>query len=253
MGLIGDLWAEVDVTRAAWGARPSARQRRFWRPHEPSNLEVHHSVTPASWSLEYACRRIQAMHIDNNGWADAFYNVALHPNGRIAELAPWGRISGSGLPAFTVVLLGNYNGDQVTEAQAARLERLYQLLPTGFTYHRERARLYGQPSSECCGTNAIGWVERRRLEPPWPSAPAPSPTPVPMSEEDEMPFVLHDATTNMHYICCPNRGTLRPIRDFLPQMHTADGGTNQFGHRKLSAPQATRVYQQLGYRIVEAK
>lgn len=181
MTLLDDLRQLVDVPRSAWGARPSARARRLWPLGAPSNLEVHHSVTPSNEQLESACRRIQRDHL-NRGWADAFYNVALHQDGRVAELAPWGRISGSGLPAFTVCLLGNYEHDHMTPAQAAKLEEFYRLLPNHFTYHQERAKLLSQPATACCGRNAIVWVQLRRLGPPSP-VPAPEPDPVWVSHE----------------------------------------------------------------------
>lgn len=95
------------------------------------------------------------------------------------------------------------------------------------------------------------------LFPPQPApSPAPNPEPVPDpppdDEDTDMPFVLHDSTTNFHYLATPGVCTLRPLTNPLPYISTKDGGQAEFGYRKVSVPQALRSHTQGGWREVPA-
>lgn len=95
------------------------------------------------------------------------------------------------------------------------------------------------------------------LFPPQPVDPSPTPVPDPepdpvLEEDPDMPFVLHDATTNVHYLATPGVCTLRPLTNPLPYISTQDGGQAQFGYRKVSVPQALRSHADAGWRVVAA-
>lgn len=241
-----------DALRSAWGG--GARPRPLVPVTHPY-VEVHHDVYPATLPPDEHCRAIEKQHL-KQGWNGAFYNVGLDLDGRLWELRGWGwRSIGSHAPrysdgspvsasALTVVLFGNYQHTRPTSRQETALEKLRSAVPDRrLRWHSMRA------ATACPGAHTVPVLQRMNAKPP---KPAPHPAP-PTPEDDDMVYVLHDATTNEHFLVCEGLGTMRPISDPLPQIHTADGGTNPMGYRKKSVPQARRTHEQLGFRVVAAR
>lgn len=109
------------VCRDAWGARPAAGTAR---PHTIRRLTVHHSARPATDDAQGPAhlRDYQAFHMDDRGWSDIAYHVAVDRAGVAYRLRDWDTVGDTGTsydPAghFLLLLDGNFDAHAVPEPQ----------------------------------------------------------------------------------------------------------------------------------------
>lgn len=93
-----------------------------------TTVVVHHSALP----LTQGPREIQALHMDQRGYADIGYHFIIAPDGTIYEGRPIGirgaHVAGYNTGTVGVVLLGNFNETLPPEAQMRSLTRLLSYL-----------------------------------------------------------------------------------------------------------------------------
>lgn len=117
----------IDVRREEWLPRsPSetANLPRILRPPESRTaVEIHHGGGRlGSRDAVNAWRDYWRYHVVNRGWQDIWYNLGIHPDGRLFELrGAWA--ANSSRPFLTVNLPGHGDVDS-TEAQFETLHRL---------------------------------------------------------------------------------------------------------------------------------
>jgi hypothetical protein len=135
------------VSRADWGARdpnPAARSETgafdpvsnpdgvFTYPGDLrdwlTTVVAHHSALPLSEGVQ----EIQALHMDQRGYADIGYHFVIAPDGTIYEGRPidmrGAHVAGYNTGTIGVVLLGNFNQSLPPEAQMNSLRRLLAYL-----------------------------------------------------------------------------------------------------------------------------
>ena len=159
-------------TRSYWGARAPAKSR-VWVGYEKYDyLEIHHGASgnlgaknnPAS-----VMRGYQNLHLSKN-WSDLFYCVGLDKKGRLwdgrsgyrSHKGDWGN-------AFTVVLSGNNDIEDLTDAQRKTILDIWGGLSAvrghtvRFSYHAERASTLNEGAiSACPGKYAISFIKSAR-------------------------------------------------------------------------------------------
>lgn len=113
--------ARVDLhCRQDWKARPAGSGMQ---PHTIRQLTVHHSAVVASGGDgPRHLRQYQDLHMDQHGWPDIAYHVAVDRDGRVFELRPWDLVGDTGTaydPAghFLLLLDGNFDEQQPAPAQ----------------------------------------------------------------------------------------------------------------------------------------
>jgi len=111
------------VCRDAWGARPPNRDAP---PHTIGQLTVHHSAAAATDITQGPghLRGYQAFHMDDRGWPDIAYHVAVDRAGVVYRLRDWDTVGDTGTdydPSghFLLLLDGNFDAHDVTEEQLA--------------------------------------------------------------------------------------------------------------------------------------
>lgn len=109
------------VCREAWGARAPAGPLTS---HTIRQLTVHHSAAVASDPTQGPghLRGFQAFHIDEQGWPDIAYHVAVDRAGVVYELRDWGTVGDTATdydPAghFLLLLDGNFDEHEPSEPQ----------------------------------------------------------------------------------------------------------------------------------------
>jgi hypothetical protein len=135
------------VTRTGWGARPlnlEARAESGWfnpqnnpfgvlRYQPPlaewlTTIVVHHSALP----VEQGPAEIQALHMDKSGYADIGYHFLIGDDGTLYEGRPihlrGAHTEGYNTGTVGIVLLGNFENREPTQAQFITLNQLIHLL-----------------------------------------------------------------------------------------------------------------------------
>lgn len=173
----------IDVYRPGWSPR-TARQDGL-KPKDPATrtkIEVHHGGPPLKGKDPVeAWKSYLKYHVNNKKWVDIWYNLGIHPDGRLFELRGAWRPN-SARPYLTVNLPGNGDVDS-TDAQFDTLQKLRVAFKkdTGSTeigYHAERG------GTICPGPVVINRIKQIRSEESstggiiLPSEPAPVDEPV---------------------------------------------------------------------------
>ena len=142
--------------RGAWRARP---MRSNYTSMEPIHaITVHHTamVSPAPGHAPEMLREIQAMHQDDEGWADIGYHFLIDPGGEVWEgrpLAAQGAHAGnseSNRGNIGVCLMGNFETQTVPAGQAAALVRLLDTLREHFGLDRSAVQPHSRYRSTAC-------------------------------------------------------------------------------------------------------
>lgn len=109
------------VCRDAWGARAAAAPAP---PHTIRMLTVHHSARAATDRTQGPAhlRGYQAFHMDDRGWSDIAYHVAVDRAGVVYQLRDWGTVGDTATsydPSghFLLLLDGNFDAHEVTDPQ----------------------------------------------------------------------------------------------------------------------------------------
>lgn len=112
------------VCRDAWGARAPVEDAL--QGHTVRQLTVHHSAAAATDPTQGPghLRGYQAFHMDDRGWPDVAYHVAVDRAGVVYELRDWATAGDTGTnydPAghFLLLLDGNFDEHDVSEPQLA--------------------------------------------------------------------------------------------------------------------------------------
>jgi hypothetical protein len=113
--------AAAVLCRDAWGANPP---RPGGTPHTPVRMTIHHTAVPLGDNSNSPARLRQHQHYhqDTQGWIDIAYHLSVDRDGNIYELRKpqlVGDTATSYDPTghFLVVCEGDFNQEQVTEAQ----------------------------------------------------------------------------------------------------------------------------------------
>lgn len=109
------------LCRDAWQARPP---RSGMQDHRLDRLTVHHTAVAATDETQGPThlRLYQDLHMDQQGWRDVAYHVAVDRAGYAYELRDWGLVGSTSTaydPAghFLLVLDGNFQEHEPTEEQ----------------------------------------------------------------------------------------------------------------------------------------
>ncbi|WP_338103518.1 N-acetylmuramoyl-L-alanine amidase [Mycolicibacterium holsaticum] len=109
------------LCRDAWGARPA---RPGGKPNPLSRMTIHHTAATLgdNSNAPARLRQHQRYHQDTQGWIDIAYHISVDRNGNLYELRSpelVGDTATSYDPTghFLVVCEGNFDEEQVTEAQ----------------------------------------------------------------------------------------------------------------------------------------
>lgn len=106
--------------RQDWRARPAGSGMQA---HTIRQLTVHHSAVVASGGDgPQHLRQYQDLHMDQHGWPDIAYHVAVDRDGQVFELRPWDLVGDTGTaydPAghFLLLLDGNFDEQEPAPAQ----------------------------------------------------------------------------------------------------------------------------------------
>lgn len=149
------LLAEIHP-RSEWSAR--ALKGNHDRMEPIRAITVHHSAMdrPAPGQAPSMLRLIQSQHQDGEGWADIGYHFLIDPQGLIWEgrpLSVQGAHAGDSLANrgnVGVCLLGNFDQQQVPQAQRAALERLLDTLRSRFALARSVVTPHSHWKSTAC-------------------------------------------------------------------------------------------------------
>jgi hypothetical protein len=116
---------------------------------------IHHTASPSSAKIE----NIAKWHVNHNGWPRIAYHSGIKSNGDILILNDLETLSyhtkGSNTKGISIVLLGNYNEEEITEDQLESLEILTDALCRtlkikGIMGHRDAPNAH----TSCPGDNA---------------------------------------------------------------------------------------------------
>ncbi len=111
----------VMLPRTSWGARPA---RQGGRPHTITRMTIHHSAValPDNRQIAARLRQHQRYHMDDKGWVDIAYHVAVDRRGNIFQLRDTAIAGDTATDYdttghFLVLCEGNFDEESVTEAQ----------------------------------------------------------------------------------------------------------------------------------------
>lgn len=147
------------VCRDAWGARePSAGLT----PHAIRQLTVHHSAAVASNPTQGPghLRGFQGFHMDDRGWPDIAYHVAVDRAGVVYELRDWGTVGDTGTdydPAghFLLLLDGNFDEHEPSEEQLAAAARVLAWASDHFGVGLDTVSGHRDHASTACPGDAL--------------------------------------------------------------------------------------------------
>lgn len=160
-------------SRGAWGA---GRARGSMEQQNPNRVTVHHtdghSRGDALGGIN-EMRSIQSFHVNGRGWNDIGYHFVIDGQGRVYEGRPadvLGAHAGGGANVNNVgiAVMGNYNREQLNDAQKTTMRRLITFL--ALRYHGDTSRRsFIQPhkhytSTDCPGTHISAFLDQLRRE-----------------------------------------------------------------------------------------
>ena len=150
------LEAIIDVKREDWLPRSTSVKNKVsfkpisrWEAAEVHHTGSHSTDAFATWKSAYR------YHVENRGWSDIWYQLGIHPDGRIVELRGAGA-SNSSRPYMAVNFPGN---DQSTPEQWNSLYRIREAMKVDgakavLRYHAMRG------GTVCPGTRNIAEIHR---------------------------------------------------------------------------------------------
>jgi hypothetical protein len=164
------------VTRAEWGARDPVLPMR---EHRIERITIHHTATRQNMarSLADKLRGLQAFsqRDDSLGdgrrkpaWADVPYHYYIAVDGSVGEARSWRYVGDSNTPYdptghLLIVVEGNFEDEQLTEAQLRALESLVLTFARRFAVPGERLGAHmDYASTRCPGRNLYAELPRLR-------------------------------------------------------------------------------------------
>lgn len=259
------------IPRSEWKAKPPLkppiRDRLPW-----SRLWLHHSAGSMGGAI--VMRDIQRFH-QSKGWRDIAYNLGIGLDGIYEGMGVGNRhLNSDAGNSGTLLLLGNFDVRPLPEGMIDRTAWVvaHGLLSgwwlgaadSGTPHitggHRD---IPGAKATLCPGKyaiQAIPEINRRAAKIIHTLGQTPLPVVIEEEEENQMWWILHDSqtgipTSNMHYLIDEAAGEARVLKDPMPWISTADGGSNPQGFRKRSVPFAGRILENKvargKYKIVE--
>lgn len=238
------------ISRAEWGARPPTKPP-LAKPSPAPRLWLHHTAGPMGGAS--TVKATQRYHQQVRGWRDIAYQWLIANDG-VYEGITGRHLNSDAAGSAAICLVGDFDTHRVPEQMIDSTAWLvaHGLLSGWWSCditggHRDIAK------TVCPGRHGYAAIPVINARARQIVLGLTSPTPPDhFTEEDEdMPFVLHDNTTNMHYLATPGKCTLRPLSNPLPYMNVPDG--NPFGYRKISVPHALRAHQDGGWTLVKAR
>ncbi|MFV9552086.1 N-acetylmuramoyl-L-alanine amidase [Algibacter sp. PT7-4] len=104
--------------------------KRALKNTDSLTIWVHHTAVSSSASIE----AINNYHVKHNGWPRIAYHSAIEPDGDILILNHLSTISyhtkNQNTKGISIVLLGNYNEDEITQKQLKSLKQITEALCT---------------------------------------------------------------------------------------------------------------------------
>jgi len=164
------------VNRAEWGARDPVLPMR---EHRIERITIHHTATRQNVerSLADKLRGLQAFsqRDDSLGdgrkkpaWADIPYHYYIAVDGTVGEARSWRYVGDSNTPYdptghLLIVVEGNFEDEQLTEAQMRALESLVTTFARRFAVPGERLGAHKDyASTRCPGRNLYAELPRLR-------------------------------------------------------------------------------------------
>jgi hypothetical protein len=175
---------ERDVASAPpTGGLPSIRPRSSWGAARPagsklrrnqtgwSRITVHHTTTStaglggaSSVGTQAALRRIQKMHMEEQGWGDIGYHFLIDPAGRLyqgRDIAFQGAHAGgtANVGNIGICLFGNFETEEPDPRALATLRELVRALSTRHGIARSAVKGHRDyRATDCPGRNLMTWV-----------------------------------------------------------------------------------------------
>ena len=151
---MSNLYDVIDVPRKEWLPRtPDIIASLTIKPvSRLTKLEVHHTATTGGELDPFQdWKNAFRYHHDILGWKDIWYNLGVHPDGRIVELRGV-NAANSSRPYLAVNLPGN---DHFNEAQQAAMHRIGQAMIADQTAGHELAWHQQRSATVCPGAGTI--------------------------------------------------------------------------------------------------
>lgn len=149
----------VMLCRDAWGARAA---RPGGRPHTITRMTIHHSAValPDNRQIAARLRQHQRYHMDDKGWVDIAYHVAVDRQGNIFALRNTAIAGDTATDYdttghFLVLCEGNFDTEAVTEAQlnGAALACAWATKQFGIGVNTLGSHQEMTSATDCPGTN----------------------------------------------------------------------------------------------------
>ena len=155
------------ITRKTWRAA-HADPRNMNRSDGRWNwITIHHSVFNSPTDPLDTVRRIQRVHMKNEGYADIGYHFLIDGQGRVIEgrgLQWQGAHAGgqNNRGNVGICLLGNFDEERPTQAAIRSLDRLVHELQRKLRIPRQNVRPHkAWRETECPGEHMMPWFARR--------------------------------------------------------------------------------------------
>lgn len=156
------------VTREQWG---SAKPVLEMKEHVPNRITIHHTGTYQNFnkSLEEKLKALQKFSMERSplsdgrtkeAWADIPYHFYISVDGRIGEGRELRYVGDSNTPYdptghALLVLEGNFNKDQVTEAQRQSLFQLTKAIAKRYHISADRISGHKDNAQTACPGDAL--------------------------------------------------------------------------------------------------
>lgn len=147
------------VCRDAWGARAPVGPAR---DHTIRRLTVHHSATPTTTTVTGPAhlRAYQAFHMDDRGWTDIAYHVAVDRAGVVYELRDWRTVGDTSTAYdptghFLLLLDGNFDEHDVSDAQLQGAAAVLAWAADHFAVDLADTRAHRDLASTACPGDAL--------------------------------------------------------------------------------------------------
>ena len=161
------------LARTGWSATPPVAARLTRNLRSWTRITVHHSAMPSGElrtgspaSVADAIRRIQLVHMRDEGWGDIGYHFLIDPAGRVYQgriLAYQGAHAGgaNNVGNIGICLLGDFDHEQPTERALDSLEELIVALSRRHGIARASVKGHREfKATQCPGRNLTAWVRR---------------------------------------------------------------------------------------------
>jgi hypothetical protein len=160
--------APAIVPRSQWSARPPAANRPV---HTPDRITIHHSASGNRVHGPQGVRAIQDFHMNppprGRGWSDIAYHFLVDQDGTIYQGNPENRQGSHVLDQnrgnLGIVLLGNFDNGNPTDAQMKATAHLLKHLSTKYNIQLNRTNVKGhgeRMATACPGVNLQSQMDR---------------------------------------------------------------------------------------------